>query len=234
MSIDVNQKIGVLCEAGFNGAAIFKQLKKDGVSGAPVYNVVSRIKKDQPLDSRVNSDRKPSVVSKELAQKVRCRLDRDPRRSVRKISRDLGIPRSSVERCVRVVLRGKAFKLGIVVALTDVTRKNRYKKCLLLFRLLAHGRHRKGLYVDETPAHVQELHCSQNSRTWTRDRRTLSRRKLWVPRLKHPEVLHVIVAASHDQKFSLIFLEKEGSLNAKWFEETVLPELGKEISLSMF
>lgn len=101
------------------------------------------------------------MVTKALPQKVRCPLDREPRRSVRKMSRDLGISPSSGRRCVRVVLRNKAFKLGTVVALTDVTRKNRYKKCLLLFRLLADGRHRKGLYVDETPVYVQEPHCRQ-------------------------------------------------------------------------
>ena len=55
MSINVNQKIGVHFAAGFNGAAIFKQLKKDGVSRVTVDNVLSRIKKDQPLDGRVKN-----------------------------------------------------------------------------------------------------------------------------------------------------------------------------------
>ena len=104
-----------------------------------------------------------------MLNKFGCRLDR----RLRKMSHDLGISRSSVQRCVRMVLRNKAFELGTVVAFTDVTRKNRYKKCLLLYRLLAMA----ATEVDETPVYVQEPYCPKNYRAWTTDRRTLSRRK---------------------------------------------------------
>ena len=168
MSIHINQKSGVLFEAGHSGAEIFKLLKNQGVLRATVFRVIKRLKKGEPLDGRIWNGQMPSVVTQKLAKLLRSRIDRNPQQRGRKIARELAISHSSTQKCLKKFLQRKTFKCRRAVALFDPTRKNRYKKCLALKRVLADGRHRKALYVDETPVPLELPYCSQNERVYVK------------------------------------------------------------------
>jgi hypothetical protein len=118
---------------------------------ATVFRVIKRLKKGEPLDGRIWNGQMPSVVTQKLAKLLRSRIDRNGQQRGRKIARELGISHSSIQKCLKKFPHRKAFKCGRVVVLFDPTRKNQYKKCLALKRVLADGNSRRALYVDETP-----------------------------------------------------------------------------------
>ncbi|KIH60903.1 hypothetical protein ANCDUO_08831 [Ancylostoma duodenale] len=63
-------------------------------------DIIKRFKKLGTTSDRPGRGRKPTVIVPSLVNKVRCRIWRNPRRSMRKMAEDIGVSASSMRRVV--------------------------------------------------------------------------------------------------------------------------------------
>ena len=105
-----------------------------------MYRTIQRYKDTGDTSDRSRSGRPISVTTQRMQNIVRCRIRRNPRRSIRKMSTELGISRTSVTQIVRKDLGLSSFKLRKVQFLTDTMKlKRKLRSRGLLSRFAGDG-----------------------------------------------------------------------------------------------
>ncbi|KAI6651224.1 Transposase [Oopsacas minuta] len=110
MAEKIRSKIIAHSEIGSSKKEIFQKLKNGKVSPKLIYRTIKRYKDTGSLNDKPRSGRPRSVRTPALKNKVRCRISRNPRRSIRKMARELSVNHETMRKLVVEDLGLKSFK----------------------------------------------------------------------------------------------------------------------------
>ncbi|XP_065645558.1 uncharacterized protein LOC136076026 [Hydra vulgaris] len=117
--------------SGCTGAEIAKRLK---IPRRTVYNNCERLKETGSTQDKPRSGRPPKSSSKIIIKKVRDRIHRNPRRSMRKMANDLQIGRESLRKICKDKLKLIPYKIQKAHLFTDKMKKVKMERCKLLLK----------------------------------------------------------------------------------------------------
>ena len=110
---------------------------------------------------------RPSALPTRAFAKVRRAIARNPRLSVRRLARKVGISRSSAHRILRKWLRLHPYKLERVHRLRRGVKARRIRFCTWLLPKLMSAQFRKHLFMsDEAHFYLDGMVSKQNCRFW--------------------------------------------------------------------
>ena len=154
--VDTRAKIISHYLSGNTPTEILKKLKIKKVNRMMVHRTIKRYNDTKAITDRPRSGRPPAARSIRLRKAVRSRIARNPRRSMRKMAKELGVNRESLRKLVHYDLGLKSLKRKTVHHLTPALRKKRLERCRGLLRRLALGDDEKILFSDEKLFTVEE------------------------------------------------------------------------------
>ena len=88
----------------------FQNVKNEKVSPKLIYRIIKRFKDTGSLSDKPSSGHPRSVRTPALKNKARCRISRNPRRSIRKMARELPVNHETMRKLVVEDLGLKYFK----------------------------------------------------------------------------------------------------------------------------
>ncbi|EYC39473.1 hypothetical protein Y032_0655g1201 [Ancylostoma ceylanicum] len=191
---------------GVKAQAISQRL---GIHRSVVYKTIKWYKTLGTENDRPRPGRPRTVATKSNIKKVRDKVRRNPARSVRRFSKEMGISRSSMMRIVKDYLKLKAYKRNKCHFLTEDAKKKRKDRCQKLLRRIQGGLHRLIVFTDEKVFTVEQAFNKQNDRVYAR-----SQPNCPVERRSHPKSVMVFAGITADGKTPLIFVPQGIKINS--------------------
>lgn len=209
-----------LYRAGTPISKIIKQLK---VPKSTVYDAVRRYKELGNTKDRPKSGRPRSCRTKSNIKAVRERVRRDPKRSMRKMARDLKMDPKSMRTIVKTDLKLSPLKLKKRQHLTVLQKRKRAERAGLLLNLLKSGT-QKGeiVFSDEKMFTVEAKFNPQNDRVLARHSEDVPEDMLTVYRRQKPASVMVWAAVSKTWKSPLIFVKEGAKVNTNVYIDDIL------------
>lgn len=195
------------------------------VLGIPRSTVIYTLKRYKDTGSHENKPkvgRPVSVSTQGAVNKIRKRLGRNSKRSMRKMAASLGMARETVRKIIRKKLQMYPYKLQKSHILTDKMKSTRLRRCKSLLRRLANGRHMSVVWSDEKLFTVEESVNKQNDRILAKSLSEASSSRRIVSRSQHPKRVMVWAAVTSNGKSPLIFVEEGVKINATVYQNDIL------------
>jgi len=202
-----------LYQKGFAQAEIVRRLL---VPQRTVSHAIKRFNELGTDADRAGRGRKRTVCTSKNKKIIKKRLQRNPRRSVRKMAKETGISRTSVQRMVEDDLDMKAYKHREVQFLTPANKKVRLQRCK---KLLERAEGKLMLFTDEKIFTVEPVLNRQNDRIYSTVSPGESR---LVGRRQHPASVMVWAGICVTGKTPLVFVEKGAKIDQKYYIEEIL------------
>ena len=101
-----------------------------------------------------------------MVQKVKARLERDPRRSGKQMAKELKISQSSMQRLLKKELKVKPYKFQKAHDLTAQQKTVRFKRAKELLRLHESDEFPNIVFSDEKNFPIEQFINSQNDRVY--------------------------------------------------------------------
>ena len=124
-------QIVALKTAGARTNAIVKQLN---VCRKTVYNVWKQFQDTGTFSSKPIPGRKRSIRTKNVISAVKKKMIRNPQRSVRKIAKEAGISRSSMQRIVKEDLQLRPYKKQSRQLISEPSKQKRLDRGKLILQ----------------------------------------------------------------------------------------------------
>jgi transposase len=216
-----------LHHAGKTNKDIFNTLKSQGIGLRFIQRTIKRFKECGSTTDRQRSGRPKSASTPAMVQKIRCRLLRNPRQSLRKMAVHLSISSSSVRRIAKNNLKCFPYKLRKCQTLTPAAKVTRLHLCRELKKRFAGDLHRGILFTDEKLFTVEEVFNHQNTRIWSPNVKSIPENLLRVNRSQKPASVMVWGGITSTGKTPLIFIEKGVKINGMVYRQEVLEKVVK-------
>ena len=129
-----------------------------------VYRTVKRYEETGSTQDRFRKGRPRSVRTLAVRKVVRERIRKNPVRSIQCMANDLNISTRSMGRIVKEDLGLKCYKFREVQLLSEINRRRRYEKCMILRKRFTSGTHQRIVFSDEKIFTVEMTYNRQNSR----------------------------------------------------------------------
>ena len=220
-------------QLGLRRRDIVKNLVKIGVNESVVYRTIKRINETGAVDGREHNGRKVSVTVPAMVKRVRSRIDRNPRRSQRRMAKELIISRGSLRNIVKNKIGKRALKRATSQMLSAQNKKDRFIRSKALLKRLGEFGHRTIVFFDEKQFGQEQPYVPQNDRVIATSIQSLPKKFQQVPRASFPAKLHIGVAASYECKFPLVFFEKCEKVNGELLRRRVLEPILEELPLEV-
>ena len=159
---EIRKKIVQFHTSGKGPSEIVRLMKVEKVNRMMVYRTLKRFNETCSVEDRLRPGRPTCVRTSQLKNVIRCRISRNPRRSMRKMARELKVSKESLRKLVRSDLGLKSLKRRTGHHLTPAIREKRLKRCRGLLRRLAQIPDDKILFSDEKLFTVEESFNRQN------------------------------------------------------------------------
>ena len=186
-----------------------------------VSRTIKRYKELGNFNDRHRSGRPRTATTANNRRKVKTRIERNPRRSARKIAKDIGVPRESVRRMIKNDLQLKPYKLQEAHLLTEAMMATRLQRCKALKRRFAAGRHRSILFSDEKIFTIEQFHNHQNDRIWSS--KAPLKEKI-VGRSQKPKSIMVWAGVTYNGKTPLVFIDEGVKVNQELYLTQILQQ----------
>lgn len=157
-----------------------------------------------------------------MIRKVKARIDRNPRRSGRKIARELNISRERMQHILKNELGLKPLKFQKVQELTDAQKKVRLERAKELLRLHESGQLPNLVFSDEKPFQIEQFVNKQNDRVYLPKRSAENLHLRLATRTQAPPMVMVWAAVTADGRSPLVFIDRGVKINAEYYRENVL------------
>lgn len=210
--------------SGGSAAFISKVLK---VPRRTVYDAIKRYKELGTLSDRTGRGRKLTVITPEMIKKIRERIRRNPRRSMRKMARELHISVNSVRTIVRRKLRMYPYRIQRVHMLTERMKAQRLQRCKKLLKRFANGTHRAIVFSDEKVFTLDPVVNRQNDRILSQNIGTAIRDGKLAGKTAHPASVMVWGAITSNGKSPLVFVESGVKIKKDEYQKTILEDVLK-------
>lgn len=184
-----------------------------------VSKAVNRFKELGHEGDRPGRGRKRSVNTNDNRKIIKKRIKRNPKRSMRKIARELGINRESVRLIAKKELGLKPYKLQKVQLLTDDNKRVRLERCRKLKRRAAGQQWERILFTDEKLFTVEEVHNHQNDRIWSAESPSSI---AIIQRRQNPRSVMVWGGICATGKTPLVFVDQGVKINQEVYRRDIL------------
>ena len=201
-----------------SGMRISEISRRLNVPDSTIRKAIKRYKELGTTSDRPRSGRPRTATDATHRKKVRQRFERNPRRSLRKVAREVGISRESVRRIVKDNLGLKPYKQQKATSLTAVMKTTRLERCKRLKRRFGAGRHRRILFSDEKIFTIEQSFNHQNDRIWSRE----LPQERFVGRSQKPKSVMVWAGVTHNGKTPLVFIEEGAKVNQNVYRQKIL------------
>lgn len=212
-----HEKIISLHELGERNCDIARRLK---CAPGTVSRSVKRFRELGHTGRRPGQGRKRTVRTARNRERIRERVRRDPRVSMRKVARDTGINDRSVRRIAKEDLHLKPYKLHKAQLLTAQNKLVRLERCRQL--LASHANPRRWpsiLFTDEKLFTIEQFHNHQNDRIWSADSPGSSG---IVEHRQNPKAVMVWAGICATGKTPLIFVDQGVKINQEVYRRDIL------------
>lgn len=213
---------------------IFRTLQPLGITRCFVYRTIKLFEDTGGVRDRQRSGRPRTVRTPEAIKAVQARIRRKPLRKQKILSREMQISQKSMSRIIKQDLGLSAYKRHTGHLLTAALKEKRKQKSKALYRRYAKNAHRQVLFSDEKIFTVEESFNRQNDRVYASSSKKASEIIPRVERGHHPASVMVWWGVSYDGVTSLHFCEKGVKTSAKVYQTTVLENVVKPLSQTMF
>ncbi|WKY08788.1 hypothetical protein Q1695_001738 [Nippostrongylus brasiliensis] len=228
-----------LSKSGLRDVEIARILK---VNRSTVYRAIQR----GTMKDRVRPGRPVSAATPRLIEIVKKRIQRNAKRSMRKMARELNVSERTVRRVVKEKLGMYPYKLRKRHGLTDDQKKGRHEKCKGLLKRAANGGHLTTLFTDEklfvveqcfnvqNGGHLTTLFTDeklfvveqcfnvQNVRVLAQSSSDADKKGRNVSRNSKPASVMVWAGVTPTGRTSLVFVEKSVKINTDVYREEIL------------
>lgn len=157
-----------------------------------------------------------------MIRKVQKRIERNPRRSGRKMARELNISQRSMQRILKDELGLKPLKFQKAQDLNDKQKKVRLERAKELLRLAESGRLPNLVFSDEKPFVIEQFVNKQNDRVYLPERSAENLHLRLATRNQAPAMVMVWAAISAEGRSPLVFIDRGVKINAEYYRENVL------------
>ena len=222
MVLDLRSKIVSHHLSGCTPTQILKKLKGEKVNRMLVYRTIKRYNATKGIADRARSGRPSTVRSIRLRKVVRGRVARNPKRSIRKMAKEIGVNRESLGKVVREDLGLKSLKRKTVHHLTPVLRKKRVGRCKGLLQRLAPDDVTKILFSDEKVFTVEESTNRQNDRIISPTSKDIPEEIKYIDRVQKPLSVMVWVGVTANSRTDLVFVPNGVKINSETYKELIL------------
>ncbi|EYC31082.1 hypothetical protein Y032_0004g1947 [Ancylostoma ceylanicum] len=182
-----------------------KEQRSVGVSQSQVYRTIKRYLETGSSKKRYGGGRRRTVRVAANIGRLRKRLQRNPRQSSRKLSKDTGISRSTVMRIMKEDLGLRPFKLRKVQEFSSAQKRNRLTRSRLLLRGAANGELENIIFSDEKIFAVEQVLNKQNDRLWLKGENSVSFSLFSITRKQGPLSIMVWAGITESGRASLVF-----------------------------
>ena len=166
-----------------------------------------------------------------MGRKVKKRLDRNPRRTGRKMAPELNISQYATRQILKNELGVKPLKIQKVQYLTEAQKKVRLLRASLL-RLAEIGELPNLVFFDEKPFVIQQFVNKKNDRVYLPKRSAENVHLRLATRTQAPAMVTVWAAITADGRSPLVFIDWGVKINAEYYRENFLkPWARKHFSL---
>ena len=152
--------------AGKPQVAIVRALQHLNVNKSFVSRTIARYRDTGSIAKRHGGGHKKSATSAEMVRKVKKRIERNPRRSGRKMAAELKISARSVQRILQNELKLKPLKFQKAHDLTPQQKKVRVERAKKLLRRAESGELPNLVFSDEAPFTIEQFVNKQNDRIY--------------------------------------------------------------------
>ena len=192
------------------------------ISLATIERWCKMIQTDGSINLRKSPGRARTIRTKAAIQKVKMRANRGKKVSSRKLARELGISRTSVQRILCNDLGLRAYKVQIEPLLTDEHKEKRIRFANWIRTNFRKEDTMKILFSDEKMFDIDGVYNSQNERIWAVDRAEANTRGGIRQRRKFPQKVMVWLAVCSKGVSPLVIFEK-GTVDHDRYIKEVLP-----------
>lgn len=213
-----------LHRAGKTNSEIIKLLK---VAKSTVYHVVNRFKELGTSEDRPRSGRPRTARTKKVVNAVRERMRRNPKRSIRKLAKDMNVSNTSMRTIVRKDLRLSPYKMRKRQFLTPLQKQKRLERAQILLReLKTDTAAQEIIFSDEKLFTIEAQFNNQNDRVYAKSSADIKDSVRTVYRRQKPSSLMVWAAISKTWKSPLIFVEQGVKINSdRYINDILVPAL---------
>lgn len=208
--------------AGKPQAAIVRALNHLKVIPSFVSRTIARYNNTGSIAKRYNGGPKKTATSSEMIRKVKARIQRNPRRSGRKMARELGISTERMQHILNNELGLKPLKFQKAHDLTPQQKKVRVERARELLRLHEGGQLPNIVFSDEIAFPIEQHVNKQNDRVYLAARSHENLHLRLATRKQSPPFVMVWAAVTSDGRFPLVFLDRGVKVNAQIYRELVL------------
>lgn len=208
--------------AGKKKSVIESELKNLNVSRKFIYRTIKRYEETGTTNKRSNGGPKKTATSPAMIRRVRARIRRNPRRSAKKMAKDLDISDRSLRRILKNDLRVKPYKIQKCHELTPKQKKVRLERVKGLIQLHASGGTPNTVFSDEKKFIVEQFVNKQNDRIWLQQKSSENLDIRLATRRQAPAQLMVWAAVTATGRSPLVIMEPNVKINAKVYQEKVL------------
>lgn len=207
---------------GKSQPAIVRELKHLKVNKMFVYRTITRYNDTGSIAKRYGGGPKKTATSSDMVRKVKARIERNPRRSGRKMAAELNISRERMQHILKNVLRLKPLKFQKAHDLTPQQKKVRLERAKELLRLHESGSLPNIVFSDEAPFLIEQHVNKQNDRVYLPERSYENLHLRTATRKQAPPFVMVWAAVTTDGRSPLVFLDRGVKINTNVYRETVL------------
>jgi transposase len=208
--------------AGKSQPDIVKQLQHLNVNKMFVYRTIRRYDDTGSIAKRGGCGPKKTVRSPEMIRKVKARISRNPRRSGRKLARDLHVSHKSIQQILKIDLQLKPYKIQKVQDLTPAQKAVRLERCKALKRLHEANDLKNLVFSDEKIFTVQQYVNKQNDRVWLEGKSNDNFDKRVALRKQAPASVMVWAAVTANGRSPLVFIDQGVKVNQEVYRQKVL------------
>ena len=174
------------------------------------------------IELNVPPGRPRTIRTRESIQKVKTRLNRKKPVSIRKLSRELNISRTSVRRILKDDLALRPYKKIVESRLTDEHKKKRKTFSNWIRTNFRKEDTMKILFSNEKMFDIDGIYNSQNDRVWAASRVDANTKGGIQEKRKFSKKVTVWLAACSEGVSPIVILE-EGTLDHRRYIQEILP-----------
>ena len=208
--------------AGKAQVAIVRALQHLKVNKSFVSRTIARYRDTGSVARRPGNGPKKTVTTPEMVRKVKARIERNPRRSGRKMARELNISQERMQHILKNELKVKPYKFVKGQDLTPAKKKVRLERAKELLRLAESGSLPNLVFSDEAPFPIEQYVNPQNDRIYLPERSAENLDLRLVEETQAPAMVMVWAAITADGRSPLVFIDRGVKKNAQYYRESVL------------
>ncbi|XP_033220925.1 uncharacterized protein LOC117175325 [Belonocnema kinseyi] len=221
MDFKRNSVIALYLE-GKSQPAIVRELNHHQLNKVFVNRTITRYNNTSSIAKRHGGGHQKTATSREMVQKVKKRLERNPRQSANQMAKELQISKCSIRRILKNNLKVKPYKIQKVHDLTPKQQQVRLERAKELLRFAESGQFPNIMFSVEKIFPIKQLVNSQNDSVYLTDRSYENLSHRLATSRQHPKQIMVWAAVTADGRSPIVFIEPGVKVNAKYYREDIL------------